>query len=686
MSGKIVGFAGRAITVKLSGPHARLITKDTAVSNPPPTQAAFDRALGFLRADEIVTAAHICREGLGKAPKDDKLRTLYGMVLVRQNKFAEAETELRDVLSRHPNVAKANRELAHALISQGHNEEAIAGYKRVVELTPDNPVAYRDLSMAYMMLGRMHEAYEALEASFKRDPDREELVPAIEHHRAGDFGEAESVCREVLRKDPGNFDATRLLGMLATQSGNHELAIQMLRNTIKLEPRFFGAYIELARALVETDQLEECDAVIQTAIRLQPELALPRAMLGYVYNKEGRFEEAAEVFKIALEKQPDHGASLAGLSFALKTVGRREEAVETYQNCIKAYPNLGDAYWGLANLKTFRFSDDQIAAMEERVDDESLTEDTRANFNYALGKAYEDYGNYDQAFSRYERGAQLRRSTQRYDPVLNETTHDNIIKTITPEVLQQNKGNGDPDPAPIFIVGLPRSGSTLIEQILASHSQVDGTHELPDLPRIINAINRQKPNGDGYPQALLHYGEELVTLGRQYIEMTQRHRGDAPFFTDKLPNNFASVGLIALILPNAKVINACRHPLDSCMGCYKQLFYDAQTFTYDLFELGEYYLVYQRMMDYWHEILPGKVLNVQYEQMVADQENQTRRLLEHCGLPWEDNCIRFYETERAVVTASSEQVRQPIHSKSVNSWRRFEKHLGPLIEVLEPLL
>ena len=251
-----MGFAGRATKVKLSGPHASLITEDMAVSNPPPTQPAFDRALGFLRAGEIETAAHICREGLGKAPKDDKLRTLYGMVLVRKNKFAEAETELRDVLSRRPNVAKANRELAHALISQGQNEEAIEGYKRVVELTPDNPVAHRDLSMAYMMLGRMHEAYEALEASFKRDPDRAELVPAIEHHRAGDFGKSESVCREVLRKDPGNFDATRLLGMLATESGNHELAIQMLRNTIKLEPRFFGAYIELARALLETDQLE----------------------------------------------------------------------------------------------------------------------------------------------------------------------------------------------------------------------------------------------------------------------------------------------------------------------------------------------------------------------------------------------------------------------------------------------
>ncbi len=679
-------FADRAINAKLYCPHPSVTTEDFAISNPPPSQTAFDRALGFLRAGQMDTAANICREELSIEPKDDKLRTLYGMVLSRQNRFAEAETELRDVLSRRPDIAKVHRELAHALIAQGRNEEAIAGYKRVVELTPERPDAYRDLILAYKTLGRMNEAYEALEASFELDSNRRELILALEQRHVGDIGKAENICREILRKDPGNFNAPRLLGMLAEELGEHKLSIQMLRDTIKLEPRFFGAYIDLSRELMEADELEECQAVLQTAIKLQPELALPYALLGYLHIRAGRFEEAAEVFKTALEKQADHGASLAGLGLALKTIGRQEDAVETYRDCIKAFPAFGDAYWSLANLKTYRFSDDEIATMEEKVDDESLIEERRANFNYALGKAYEDRGNYDQAFDRYDRGAKLRRSNESYDPLVLSTAHDEIIKTITPEVLQLNKGHGDPDPAPIFIVGLPRSGSTLIEQILASHSQVDGTHELPELPRIIDAMNLQKPNGVGYPQALLHYGEDLATLGHQYIALTRRYRGDASFFTDKLPNNFASIGLIKLILPNAKVVNARRHPLDSCMGCYKQLFYNAQAFTYDLVELGKYYLEYQRMMDYWHEILPGKVLDVHYEDMVADQEIQTRRLLEHCGLPWEDNCLRFYETDRAVVTASSEQVRQPIYSDSIHSWRRFEKHLGPLIELLEPLL
>ena len=590
------------------------------------------------------------------------------------------------MLSRRPNVAKANRELAHALIAQGRFDEAIASYKRVLELTPENPVAYRDLSMAYKGLGQMNEAYEVLEASFRLDPNREELEHAIQHLFAGDFGNAETLCRGVLHKDPNNVNATRLLGEVAAELGNQKLTIQMLRNSIQLEPRFFGAYIELAGELLDTDELKECHAVLQEAIKLQPELALPRALLGILHNKAGRFEQAAEVFRTVLEKHPDHGVSLTGLGHALKTIGRGEEAIEIYRHCIKGFPAFGEAYWALANLKTFRFSDDEIATMEENVDDGNLLEESRVNLNYSLGKAYEDRGSYDQAFYRYNRGAKLRWSKENYDPAHTRTEHDEIITTITSEVLRQNTGLGNPDPAPIFIVGLPRSGSTLIEQILASHSEVDGTHELPDLPYAINAINQQKPAGLDYPQALPLYGEALATIGRQYIASTRRYRGDAPFFTDKMPGNFASVGLIALILPNAKVINARRNPLDSCMSCYKQLFYKGQKFSYDLVKLGQYYLEYQRMMDYWNAILPGKVLDVQYEDMVADQENQTRRLLEYCNLDWEENCLRFYETDRAVVTASSEQVRLPIYSGSVNSWRRFEKHLGPLIEVLEPLL
>jgi len=459
-----------------------------------------------------------------------------------------------------------------------------------------------------------------------------------------------------------------------------------LRNAVKLAPDFFGAQMDLARALLEIEELEECETVLQHVIKMRPNLPQPRSMLGGVYNKMGRFEDGVETYKSALEQQPNHAGSMAGLGHSLKTIGRQDESIDIYRDCIKNYPTFGEAYWALANLKTFRFSDDEIAAMEQHVDDDKLPDETRVNLNYSLGKAHEDRGDYDLAFQRYDQGSKLRRPHESYDPVHTEMVHDQIIETITADFVAENAGNGSPDDSPIFIVGLPRSGSTLVEQILASHSQVDGTHELPDLPRVVSTINHQRLQGDVYPFALRHYGKDLAKLGDQYIESTARFRKGSPFFTDKMPNNFASIGLIALILPDAKIVNARRHPLDSCMGSYKQLFYRGQSFTYDLVELGEYYLEYQRLMDHWHEILPGKVLDVQYENMVADQENQTRRLIEHCALPWEDGCLRFYETDRAVITASSEQVRQPIYSKSVNSWRRFESHLGPLIEVLEPLL
>ncbi len=452
-------------------------------------------------------------------------------------------------------------------------------------------------------------------------------------------------------------------------------------------PGFFGARIDLARALLEKDELSEAHDVLQEAIRLEPRLPYVRMLLGNMFSKAGKFEAAVQAFEEALKLDPIHWGSLTGMGHALKTIGRQDDAIVAYRGCVRLQPAIGEAYWSLANLKTFRFNDDEIANMEKFVDDTTLPEETRVNFSFALGKSCEDRGDYERAFQYYDNGNAIRRGNERYDPVATEVINDRIMATVTAELLVKNAAAGDPDPAPIFIVGLPRSGSTLIEQILASHELVEGTHELPNLPRIILQINKQKPHGESYPEALDYFGAgDFAQLGRQYLDSTLRHRTGKPYFTDKMPNNFPSIGLLQLILPNAKIVNARRHPLDSCMGSYKQLFFKGQAFSYDLVEIGEYYLEYQRVMDYWHALLPGKILDVQYEEMVLDQENQTRRLIDYCGLPWDDNCLRFYETDRAVNTASSEQVRQPMYSKSVYSWRRFEKQLQPLIDVLEPLL
>jgi len=309
-----------------------------------------------------------------------------------------------------------------------------------------------------------------------------------------------------------------------------------------------------------------------------------------------------------------------------------------------------------------------------------LSAESHIHFCFALGKAYEDKAEYAQAFEFYKRGNSARRQQEHYDAVETQTITDRIIDVFEQRFLEDRAGNGNADQAPVFIVGLPRSGSTLIEQILASHSQIDATHELPDLERIIGRIA-------DYPETLRSLStNDLTELDTQYLESTQLYRAGAAFFTDKMPNNFRHAGLLKLILPNAKVINARRHPLDSCLGCYKQLFFRSQPYTYDLFELGEYYLEYHRLMDHWHQLLPEHVLDLHYEELVSDPEQQIRRLLDYCRLPWEDACLQFHQTERAIESASSEQVRQPIYKTSVNRWRNYEEQLEELIDILQPIL
>ena len=640
-----------------------------------------------MKSGDAVLAADLCESGLADHPADTGLRTLLGTALLRQHNFEAAERELRKVTDEHPEIGKAQRELGNALLGLRRIDEAIRCFENVVELSPDSASAESDLSKALTMAGRTDEAQAALERSFRLQPERAQIVEAVEHQREGRFADAERIYRDVLSRDPENVNATRLLGSVAIELERYRLATRLLRNAAKLAPNFFGAWTDLARALLESEEFDECREVLEQAMRLEPTLAYPHMLLGNMLSKAGDYDAAADALGAALDLQPDHGGSLAGLGHVLKTIGRQEEAIDRYRAAIRKFPAFGEAWWSLANLKTFRFSDEEIEVMERHVDDDSLIDETRVNINYALGKAYEDRGDYADAFTRYEKGATIRRPHESYDPVQTEYLHDQIIETITPELLERHAQSGASDPAPIFIVGLPRSGSTLIEQILASHSQVDGTHELPELPRLVASISRQRLGGKNYPLGLPDMlPEQYLELGQRYLEASLRYRGDRPFFTDKMPNNFASVGLIQLILPNAKIINARRHPLDSCMGTLKQLFYKGQSFSYDLLELGEYYLQYDRLMKYWHELLPGKVLDVQYENMVAFQEEETRRLISHCELDWEDACLAFYKTDRAVNTASSEQVRQPIYSKSVNSWRRFEKELQPLIEILEPLL
>ena len=653
----------------------------------PAVRAAFERASALLSSGEFGQAENVCRTALVDYPDDGNLACLLGALLVRQRRSDEAETALRPVVTRFPEFAKAHEELGNALMIQNRAEEAVNCFRRTVELEAENGSAHYKLGKLLGELGRTREAEEEFKISSRLAPNQAALANAAEYRRAGELEKAEQAYLEIIAREPENADVFRLLAELAMQREQFGDAVVLLRRAVELAPESVTGWTDLASALIEREEYEEAIAAAKRAYELEPGLAKPLRILGDIRTKTARYEEAIDAFRAGLQIQADNVGCLAGLGHALKTIGRRDEAVQTYRDWVRMRPSFGEGYWSLANLKNYKFDDDEVQAMEAQLSDAALPDEPCIHFCFALGKAFEDRGNYELAFEYYARGNSARRMNEIHDPVELEVTHDRLIDVFSRAFLDEQANLGNPDPAPIFIVGLPRSGSTLIEQILASHSQIDGTRELSDIGQIVHMIDRQAPGGEGYPEGLLNMSaDDLRQLGNAYLESTQRYRSGKPYFTDKMPNNFPSVGLLQLILPNAKVINARRHPLDSCMGSYKQLFFQGQPFAYDLVELGEYYLQYQRMMDHWHTVLPGKVLDVQYEEVVTDQETQTRRLLEYCGLPWEDSCLTFYETERAVYTASSEQVRQPIYETSINHWRNYEQHLGELIEILAPLL
>jgi len=651
-------------------------------------KASFDRASTFLRAGDAAMAERICRQALNAFPRDANLLCLLGASLIQQRKPVEAEHTLSRAVRLFGNFSRAHEGLAEALIMQGRLPEALESLERAEALEPGNASVRMKKAKVLTGLGRDDDANREFEASFKLTPHREALVRGLRLQRMGNIREAEQIFREVLLKDPANVDALRLLAGVAMRAKQYGDAEALLERALEIAPDFHQGWLDLGLARQEQDKIDSAIEAYERVIRLEPDRPNGYVSAGTVNAMVGRHDEAMALFEKALEKDPSSFGALSGMGHVLKTVGEQEAAIARYRECVRHNPDHGETWWSLANLKTFRFTDEDVELMLKRSARETLIEEQRANFLFALGKAFEDRGDYEKAFDCYSRGNANRRERESYDPVQTVDLHDAFIETFSQEFLDSRTGTGCDSNAPILIVGLPRSGSTLIEQILASHPDVEGTHELPELGRVARSIGFNRPDRLAYPRAVPDLGEdELRELGEEYLRRTKRHREtDKPRFTDKLPNNFVHVGFLSLILPNAKVINAKRHPLDSCLGSFKQLFARGQPFTYDQFELAEFYLEYQRLMDHWQAVLPGKVLDVQYEDVVDDLETQVRRILDYCGLPWNDACLRFYENERAVKTASSEQVRQPIYASSKHRWRHYETQLAPMIEVLEPLL
>jgi len=641
---------------------------------------SINAALKAMQAKRPLRVEEICRDYLQVSPGcADHLRLL-AHALQAQSRLNEAEEKLRFALSLKPNFPQLHEDLGSVLALQGRYDEAISSLEKAVQLDPTQALAHRKLGQALAIVGRGEDADESFEAFFDKRPEDGQVARAANLLKEGKIDEAIGAFREVIRQNPNNVNAMRFLAITYWKEKKEKMddAEALLRRVVEIAPDFAGGWINLAMVLVDRNKFLDAIHSYKQATDLEPGNPAAWGGLGNAYAIANYQDEAARAYARAVELNPRTPNLQMGYAHVLKTLGRQDESLRAYRAAIAAKPDFGEVYWSMANLKIFNFEAKEVAAMEQQLEHEELSESAEIHFHFALGKAYEDKKDYDKAWHYYAGGNQKQRMQVRYDPLETETRQNEVIEVFSKEFLEQHAGKGYEAADPILIVGLPRSGSTLVEQILASHSQVEGTSELPNLGRIANSIGRYRMENVHFPISVRDLrNKDWRAYGKQYLDETRRHREtDRPFFTDKMPNNFPLMGFLHLILPNAKIINARRHPYDSCLGAYKQLFGRGQNFTYDMDDLADYYRQYDTVMKHWHTTLPGKVLDVHYEETVMDLEGQVRRILDHCGLPFEEQCLRFWETDRAVRTASSEQVRQPIYSGALGKWRYYEKYLG----------
>jgi tetratricopeptide (TPR) repeat protein len=589
-----------------------------------------------------------------------------------------------------PNLPLAQLELALCLERLGRTAEAARAFDRASALEPRLSEAWRGLSESLELLGDRQGAERALARQLRastHDPLLIEAATALSENR---LGEAERVLRERLKGDAGDVAAIRMLAETGARLGRYADAEALLTRCVELAPNFAAARHNLATMLYRQNKNLEALAQIEMLVAKDARHPGYANLYAAILARLGEYDRGIAVYDQVLKDYPNQPKGWMSYGHALKTVGRQADSVAAYRKALDLAPTLGEVWWSLANLKTVKFTAEDLAAMRQALEAEGLSDDDRLHLHYALGKAHEDAEAWDASFAHYAAGAAIRREQLEYDSEENTADTVRTKAVFSPAFIAARAGQGCPAPDPIFVVGLPRSGSTLVEQILASHSLVEGTMELPDLIVMARRLGGKtaKRAESTYPESLAGLSpEDLKALGEEFIERTRiQRKTDKPFFIDKMPNNFAHTGLIHLILPNAKIIDARRHPLGCCFSGFKQHFARGQAFSYDLTDIGRYYADYVDLMAHFDEVLPGRVHRVIYERLIEDPEAQIRALLDHCGLPFEEACLSPHENDRAVRTASSEQVRRPIFKDAVEHWQKFESHLGPLKQSLGAVL
>lgn len=512
-----------------------------------------------------------------------------------------------------------------------------------------------------------------------RDPAMIAAALALFDNRLSD---AEPLLRNELKANPFNVAAMRMLAELAGRIGRLKDAEHLLTRAVELAPGFVAARSNLATVLYRQNRPLEAIAALDALHALDPENLGSTNLKAAALGRLGDYDEALALYEQVLAQLSNQPKIWMSYGHTLKTVGRQADCIAAYRKALEIQPSLGEVWWSLANLKTVRFSEDDLAAMEAELARAGLAHEDCFHLHFALGKAREERGEAEAAFAHYAKGNELR--SHELDYQANDTTArvDNAIASFTPTFFEARAGLGCPAPDPIFILGMPRAGSTLIEQILASHSQIEGTMELPDIPALAARLG-EGDDAEWSEKLAEMTPENMRRAGEAYLERTRiQRKTDKPFFIDKLPNNWAHIGYIRLILPNAKIIDARRHPLACCFSNFKQHFARGQAFAYTLDDMGRYYADYVRLMAHIDAAQPGYVTRVFHEDMLENSEAETRRLLQSLGLPFEDACLRFWENDRAVRTASSEQVRRPVNRDGADQWQMFDEWLGPLRDAL----
>ncbi|MFL6599712.1 MAG: sulfotransferase [Steroidobacteraceae bacterium] len=683
-----------------SGKRESAVAQAELNPHSPSVESEVLRARALLERRQFAAALEVAQALLSRVPENRDVLYLIAVCQRYLGRIRDALTTLEHFETLHPTYGRLFQERGHCLRAVGETGAALAAYQRAVALNGALPASWNALAQLCRAAGRVAEAQAAEKFAQHMATLPTAIVTATSLFAEGETFAAEKMVRQFLQQHGDHIEGMRLLAQIGVELDVLDDAEFLLESVLVFAPDYNAARYEYASVLSKRHKHQQALEQIRKLQALEPDNQAFRTIEGNACVGLGDHARALQIFRQLATAAPDKEDLHLSIGHALKTMGQQVEAIAAYRTAAAIRPNYGDAYWSLANLKTYRFTEDELHRMraEEAAAGTPLVD--RYHLCFALGKALEDAAEYAESFRYYEQGNRLKKGEVRYRPELIERNTSLQKSTCTAEFFHARRGwgspggrppgepadqpDGEPNGQPIFIVGLPRAGSTLLEQILASHSQVEGTMELANIPRLVQQLQpRADDAGSHYSAALTQLSAgQARQFGDKYLADTRVYRTGKPFFIDKMPNNFRHIGLIHLILPNAKIIDARREPLACCFSNFKQLFANGQEFTYSLQDIGRYYRTYVELMQHWDEVLPGKVLRVQHEEVVEDLQGSVCRLLQFCGLQFEPACLEFWKTERHVRTASSEQVRQPLFKEGLNQWRNFEPWLAPLQEAL----